>query len=57
MFKIRLVRTNKINSVILCAEAPVLLEDQDFAAALGGSAPDTLPKKKKTAKSTPTPSE
>ncbi|XP_071354001.1 helicase-like transcription factor [Trachinotus anak] len=35
----------------------VLLEDLDFAAALGGSASDTAPKKKKTAKkATPTPS-
>lgn len=31
-------------------EAPVLLEDLDFAAALGGSASDTGSKKKKTAK-------
>ncbi|XP_039992700.1 helicase-like transcription factor [Xiphias gladius] len=29
---------------------PVLLEDLDFAAALGGSPPDTAPKKKKTTK-------
>ncbi|KAM9341379.1 helicase-like transcription factor [Symphorus nematophorus] len=36
-------------------EAPVLLEDLDFAAALGGSASDTVSKKKKTAKkATPT---
>ncbi|TMS21695.1 Helicase-like transcription factor [Larimichthys crocea] len=38
-------------------EAPVLLEDLDFAAALGGSASDSGSKKKKTAtKSAPTPS-
>ncbi|XP_038585569.1 helicase-like transcription factor isoform X2 [Micropterus salmoides] len=38
-------------------DAPVLLEDLDFAAALGGSASDTSSKKKKTAKkATPTPS-
>ncbi|XP_056248921.1 helicase-like transcription factor [Seriola aureovittata] len=37
--------------------ATVLLEDLDFAAALGGSASDTAPKKKKAAKkATPTPS-
>ncbi|XP_044079838.1 helicase-like transcription factor isoform X2 [Siniperca chuatsi] len=36
-------------------EAPILLEDLDFAAALGGSASDTGSKKKKTAKkATPT---
>ncbi|XP_041668847.1 helicase-like transcription factor [Cheilinus undulatus] len=39
-------------------EAPVLLEDLDFAAALGGSASETGPKKKKTSsKSNPTTSE
>ncbi|XP_049452443.1 helicase-like transcription factor isoform X1 [Epinephelus fuscoguttatus] len=38
-------------------EAPVLLDDLDFAAALGGGASDTGFKKKKTAKkATPTPS-
>ncbi|AWP16235.1 putative helicase-like transcription factor [Scophthalmus maximus] len=37
--------------------APVLLDDLDFAAALGGSASDAAPKKKKTAnKANPTPS-
>ncbi|KAI3367556.1 hypothetical protein L3Q82_026400 [Scortum barcoo] len=36
--------------------APLLLEDLDFAAALGGSASDTGSKKKKPKKDTPTPS-
>ena len=35
---------------VYCAEAPVLLDDLDFAAALGGLAADTGVKKKKTSK-------
>lgn len=48
------------NSVIYsdCAEAPVLLEDLDFAAALCGSSSDTGVKKKKTTvKASPSQSE
>lgn len=50
LFLLGYCKLNRSSFKCYRAEAPLLLEDLDFAAALGGSASDTGLKKKKTAK-------